>query len=243
MLKPRLGTRIAIRRRERSGNKERAENGNVRSRFEERVQDALDWEPGVDAADIAVSVERGVVTLRGDVRSYSEKATAERVALGVYGVKAVANDVTVRLGDGQKRTDTDTAQAVVSALRWNTMVPEEKISVSVSEGWVTLKGRVNWEYQRAAAANAVRDLAGVRGVTNTIALESHVTPLDVKSKIEAALTRSAEVDARRINVAVTDSKVILLGNVHSSFERDEVRRAAWAAPGVKEVEDHIAVVP
>jgi osmotically-inducible protein OsmY len=115
--------------------------------------------------------------------------------------------------------------------------------VSVSEGWVTLKGRVNWEYQRSAAANAVRDLTGVRGVNNTITLEPHVTPQDVKSKIEAALKRSAEVDARRINVAVTDSKIILSGNVHSSFERDEARRAAWAAPGVKEVEDHIAVVP
>lgn len=154
-----------------------------------------------------------------DVRSYSEKATAERVALGVYGVKAVANDVTVRLGDGQKRTDTDIAQAAVSALRWNTMVPDEKITVSVSEGWVTLKGRVSWEYQRAAAANAVRALSGVRGVSNTITLEPHVTPLDVKSKIEAALTRSAEIDARRINVAVTDSKVTLSGNVHSWFKR------------------------
>jgi osmotically-inducible protein OsmY len=211
--------------------------------LQQHVQNALDWEPSIDAADIGVSVDNGVVTLRGDVRSYSEKATAERVALGVYGVKAVANDVTVRLGDGQKKTDTDIAQAVVSALGWNTMVPKDKISVSVSEGWVTLKGRVNWEYQRSAAANAVRDLTGVRGVNNTITLEPHVTPQDVKSKIEAALKRSAEVDARRINVAVTDSKIILSGNVHSSFERDEARRAAWAAPGVKEVEDHIAVVP
>jgi osmotically-inducible protein OsmY len=211
--------------------------------LQQHVQNALDWEPSIDAADIGVSVDKGVVTLRGDVRSYSEKATAERVALGVYGVKAVANDVTVRLGDGHKRTDSDIAQAVVSALGWNTMVPKDKISVSVSEGWVTLKGRVNWEYQRSAAANAVRDLTGVRGVNNTITLEPHVTPQDVKSKIEAALKRSAEVDARRINVAITDSKVILSGNVHSSFERDEARRAAWAAPGVKEVEDRIAVVP
>ena len=211
--------------------------------LQEHVQNALDWEPSIDAADIGVSVESGVVTLRGDVRTYSEKATAERVALGVYGVKAVANDVSVRLGDGQKRTDTDVAQAVVSALRWNTMVPEEKITVSVSEGWVTLKGSVSWEYQRAAAANAVRDLTGVRGVTNTITVEPHVSSLDVKSKIEAALRRSAEIDARRINVAVADRKVILSGSVHSWFERDEARHAAWAAPGVKEVEDHISVVP
>ena len=211
--------------------------------LQQHVQNALDWEPSIDAADLGVSVENGVVTLRGGVRSYSEKAAAERVALGVYGVKAVANDITVRLGDGQKRTDTDIAQAAVSALKWNTMVPNEKITVTVSEGWVTLKGLVNWEYQRAAAANAVRDLTGVRGVMNTISVEPHVSATNVKSKIEAALTRSAEVDARRINVAVADSRVILSGNVHSWFERDEARRAAWSAPGVKEVEDHIAVIP
>ena len=131
----------------------------------------------------------------------------------------------------------------LSALRWNTTVPEQDITVSVADGWVTLKGRASWEYQRAAAANAVRDLTGVRGVTNKIAIEPHVSVLDVKSKIEAGLMRSAEVDARRINVAVADAKVILSGNVHSSFERDEARRAAWAAPRVKEVEDYIAVVP
>ena len=108
--------------------------------LQEHVQNALDWEPSIDAAEIGVSVDGGVVTLRGDIKSYSEKAAAERVALGVYGVKAVANDLNVRLGDGLKRTDTDIAQAVVSALRWNTMVPDDKITVAVSNGWVTLKG-------------------------------------------------------------------------------------------------------
>ena len=211
--------------------------------LQEHVQNALDWEPSIDAADIGVSVENGVVTLRGDVRSFSEKAAAERAALAVYGVKAVANDVNVRLRDGHARTDTDIAQAAVSALRWNTRVPDEKITASVSNGWVTLKGHVDWEYQRAAAGNAVRDLMGVRGVSNSISVEPHVSAVDVKSKIEAALKRSAEVDARRINVAVADSQVILSGNVHSWFERDEARRAAWAAPGVKAVDDRIAVVP
>jgi len=211
--------------------------------LQEQVQKALDWEPSVDAADIGVSVENGIVTLRGDVKTYWEKAAAERVALAVYGVKAVANDVNVRIGDGQKRTDTDIAQAAVSALQWNAVVPDEKINVSVSDGWVSLKGKVDWEYQRAAATHAVRDLTGVRGVTNTISIEPHVSAADVKSKIEAALRRSAEVDARRINVGVSESKVILSGNVHSWFERDEARRAAWAAPGVKEVDDRIAVVP
>jgi osmotically-inducible protein OsmY len=211
--------------------------------LQEHVQNALDWEPSIDAADIGVSVDAGVVTLRGDVRTYSEKATAERVALGVYGAKAVANDINVHLRDGQQRTDTEIAQTVLSALKWNTLVPDEKLTVSVSNGWVTLKGKVDWEYQRTAAARAVRDLMGVCGVTNSVTLEPHISVTDVKTKIESALKRSAELDARRINVAVADGKVILSGNVHSWFERNEARQAAWAAPGVKEVEDHIAVVP
>jgi osmotically-inducible protein OsmY len=211
--------------------------------LQEHVQNALDWEPSIDAADIGVSADAGVVTLRGDVRTYAEKAAAERVALGVYGTKAVANDINVRLRDGQQRTDTDVAQAALAALKWNTMVPDEKLTLTVSNGWVTLKGKVDWEYQRTAAANSVRDLSGVRGVTNSITLEPHISVTDVKTKIESALKRSAEVDARRINVAVADGKVILSGNVHSWFERSEARQAAWAAPGVREVEDHIAVVP
>ena len=211
--------------------------------LQKHVQNALDWEPSVDAADIGVSVDNGVVTLRGEVKTYSEKATAERVALGVYSVRAVANDLNVRLAQGHQRTDTDIAQAVISALRWNTTVPDEKISVSVGDGWVTLKGTVDWEYQRLAAANAVRDLAGVRGVTNTIAIKPRVSAIDVKSKIEDALKRSAEVDARRVNVIVSDGTVTLSGNVHSWFERDEARRAAWAAPGGKGVEDRMTVAP
>jgi osmotically-inducible protein OsmY len=211
--------------------------------LQEHVQKALDWEPSIDAADIGVSVGDDVVTLRGDVKSYAEKAAAERVALAVYGVKAVANDISVRLRDEQQRTDTEIAQAAVSALKWNTTVPDEKIALSVDNGWVTLKGKVDWEYQRRAAASVVRDLLGVRGVTNSISIEPHVNVTDVKSKIEAALKRSAEVDARRINVAVADGKVILSGNVHSWSERNEARHAAWAAPGVKEVDDLIAIVP
>ena len=211
--------------------------------LQEHIQNALDWEPSIDAADIAVSAESGVVTLRGDVRSYAEKAAAERVALGVYGVKGVANDINVRLLGAQQRNDTEIAQAVLSALKWNTLVPDGKITVTVSHGWVTLNGKVDWEYQRGAAANTIRDLLGVRGVTNTISLEPHPSALDVKSQIEAALKRSAEVDARRINVAVADGNVTLSGHVHSCFERDQARHAAWAAPGVKLVDDRIEVVP
>jgi len=211
--------------------------------LQEHVQNALDWEPSIDAADIGVTVEGSVVTLRGSVKSYAERAAAERVALGVYGVKAVANDINVQLRDGLQRSDSEIAQAVLSALKWSTLVPDERITVTVSNGVVTLKGKVDWDYQRKAAAKSVRDLAGVRGVVNTISLEPHISVTDVQSKIEAALKRSAEVDARRINVAVADGKVTLSGNVHSWFERNEARHAAWAAPGVKEVDDRIAVIP
>jgi osmotically-inducible protein OsmY len=210
--------------------------------LQEHVQSALDWEPSIDAADIGVAVESNVVTLHGDVKSYSERAAAERVTLGVYGVKGVANEINVQPRDRQ-RTDSEIAQAVLSALKWSTLVPDEGITVTVSNGVVTLKGTVNWEYQRRAAAHSICDLAGVRGVTNSISLEPRINVANVKSKIEAALKRSAEVDARRINVAVADGKVILSGNVHSWFERNEARQAAWAAPGVKEVDDRMAIVP
>ena len=211
--------------------------------LQEHVQKALDWEPSVDAADIGVSVEQGVVTLRGDVKTYAEKAAAERVALRVFGVKAVADDLNVHVQNAQQRTDTEIAQAVVSALKWNTAVPDERITVTVTNGWVTLKGHVEWEYQRAAATNAIRYLSGVRGVSNGITVQPRVSVPDVQAKIEAALKRSAEIDARRINVAVADGKVTLTGNVHSWFERNQARHAAWSAPGVRDVEDFIAVTP
>jgi osmotically-inducible protein OsmY len=211
--------------------------------LQEHVQYALDWEPSVDSADIGVTVDNGVVTLRGDIKTYSEKAAAERVALRVYGVKAVANDIVVRIGRGLERTDSDIAQAALTALKWNTRVAADQITVTVSKGWVTLKGTVDWNYQRDAAAKVVRDLLGVTGVTNSVGVRPHVSAADVQLKIEAALKRSAEVDARRISVAAIDGKVILSGSVHSWAERQQVEHAAWAAPGVKDVEDRLAIVP
>jgi len=207
------------------------------------VQGALDWEPSIDTAEVGVTVDNGIVTLRGDVKTYAEKAAAERVTLGVYGVKAVANDLNVRLIQGADRTDGEIAQAAVNALRWNSQVPPDAVHVTVSHGWVTLKGQVDWQFQKDASAQAVRNLMGVRGVTNTVGLKPHVSIADVQSKIEAALKRSAEIDARRIHVAVTDGRVVLTGNVRSWAEREEAEKAVWAAPGVKEIDDRIAIVP
>jgi len=214
--------------------------------LKQHVQNALDWEPSVDASDIGVSVDEGVVTLRGNVGSYVEKVSAERVALRVYGVKAVANDLSVRLVSGYERTDTEIAQAAISALKWNTVVPADRITVTVANGWVTLNGTLEFYHQSAAAERVVRHLTGVRGVSNSILLKApavQVRPSDVAAKIEAAFKRSAEVDARRINVNAQNGKVILSGNVRSWTERQEAERAAWAAPGVTQVDDRLAVIP
>lgn len=211
--------------------------------LKQHVENALDWEPSLDAKDIGVSVDEGVVTLRGNVASFSAKMTAERVSLRVYGVKAVANDLVVRLASGFERTDTEIAQAAVAALTWNTMAPHERVTVSVADGRLMLSGTVNWNYQKDAVARAVRDLRGVKEVINNIAVQPVVRTAVVRDEIEAAFKRSAEVDARRISITADDGKIILNGNVHSWAERREAERAAWAAPGVKQVEDRLVVVP
>ena len=211
--------------------------------LQQHVQNALDWEPSVDATAIGVTVDGGVVTLRGDVGSYAEKHAAERTALHVYGVKAVANDINVRLSSAYQRSDSDIAKAAVAALRWNTLLPSDRLGVTVTDGWITMTGTVDWQYQKEAAARAVRDLTGVKGVTNSIIFQPRIKAGDVAAKIEAAFKRSAEIDARRINVTAQDGKVILTGNVHSWSERQQAESAAWAAPGVTQVDDRLAVIP
>jgi osmotically-inducible protein OsmY len=211
--------------------------------LKQSIESALDFEPSLDATDIGVSVDEGVATLRGNVHTFAEKHTAERVALRVYGVKAIANDLVVHLPFGYQRTDTEIAQAALAALKWNTMIPSDRLTLTVANGWITLNGTLDWQYQKDVALRAVRDLTGVKGVTNDIALKAHVKTTDVREKIEAAFKRSAEIDARRINVTAQDGKVVLSGNVHSWAERREAERAAWAAPGVTTVDDRLAIIP
>jgi len=214
------------------------------TKLQHDVQEELEWEPSLDASRIGVAaVQPGVVTLSGTVATYVEKVSAERAAKRVSGVRAVANDIEVRPIGSMKRTDTDIAQAVLRALEWDIAVPNEKIKARVDNGWVTLDGEVALQFQRAAAENAVRRLSGVRGVTNQILLQVRpsVEPAEVKNRIEAAFRRSADIDARGIQVDAKDSMITLRGKVRTWAERDEAERAAWAAPGVLAVKDELIV--
>jgi osmotically-inducible protein OsmY len=207
------------------------------------VLDELKFEPSIREAEIGVSAKDGVVTLTGSVDSYAEKFSAERTAERVGGVKALADDLKVKLPGSHQRSDTEIAHAAVNALRWDIQVPDDRIKTTVENGWIHLDGEVEWQYQKWAAKSAVRNLTGVKGVTNLIAVKpKKISTFEVGQKIRDSLRRHADSDADKITIEANDGRVTLRGTVSSFAERQDAERAAWQAAGVTKVDDMIAVM-
>lgn len=212
------------------------------SQLQQDVMAELMWEPAVHAAQIGVEVKDGVVTLAGEVSSYTEKLNAERAAQRVSGVQALAVEMTVKLSQFGLRTDADIAESAKNILSWSSSLPADAVKVLVEGGWLTLSGDVEWQYQRQEAADSVRYLSGVTGVSNQIAIKPPISARVVKSDIEAALKRRAAADAKTIAVEVQGADVTLTGTVHSWAERDLAKRSAWGSAGVRNVVDKMNLV-
>lgn len=205
------------------------------------VMEELKWQPSIKSSEIGVAVKNGVVTLSGMVDTYAEKKTAEKSALKVAGVKGIAEDIEIKLSYHDQKTDAELAQAVVNGLKWNVLVPSDKIKIKVENAWVTAEGMVEWAYEQNAVRDAITGIVGVKGISNLVKLAPRVNPADVKKKISAAFERSATIDANRIHIENIGNKVILTGKVRSYAERQEAEQVVWNAPGVAAVENNLEV--
>jgi len=211
------------------------------SQIQQDVMDQLKWEPYLNAAQIGVAVKNGIVTLSGQVDTYSKKLIAENAAKKISGVKAIAEDIQIGVSPAYNKTDAEIAEAVLNALKWHTAVQEEKIKVKVEDGYVRLEGEVEWNFQRKNAASAIETLAGVRSVINLITVKPKISSSDIEEKINEAFKRSATIDAGKITAEVIGSKAILRGKVRSFAEKEDAENAAWFAPGITAVDSKIEI--
>lgn len=211
--------------------------------IQKNVIDELQWDPVLQSAQIGVTVKDGIATLMGYVANFSQQQAAENAAKRVKDVRAVAMDLVIKLPHDQQRTDTDLAAAALNALKWSSFVPEDMIMLKVDNGWITMEGEVEWQFQKESAYHAVRDLIGVYGVINRIKVRPKITPVIVKDVIKKALERSADVEASGINIMTDGGRITLKGKVRSWSERNEVERAVWATPGVIDVKDELIIAP
>jgi osmotically-inducible protein OsmY len=210
-------------------------------KLQQDILDELDWDPSVHAAHIGVAVHNGIATLTGHVGSYLEKQHAEVAASRVKGVKAIAQEIEVKLPFSAERSDEDIAANVLNRFSWLSSFPADRVKISVEKGVVTLSGDVDWYYQKEAAARTVHEVRGVRSVIDNITIKPSVRPGDVKQRVEQALKRSAEVEASQIEVSAANTVITLKGRVHSWHERRTAEQAAWSAPGVTRVQDELSV--
>lgn len=210
--------------------------------LQQDVENAIKWEPSMRAAEIGVTAKEGVITLSGTVDSYSKKLNAERAAKKVKGVKAIAEDITVDYGFSDKKNDTEIAKDILKAWKYNWNVPTDKIQVKVEDGWANLTGEVGWKYQQDASKNTIKNLAGLKGVSNRITIKSESKDTVEQKAVENALERNWSINSKDVKVEVNKNKVKLTGLVHSLYQKEEAGRLAWNAPGVWAVENDLAVI-
>lgn len=211
------------------------------SEIQKSVMEELRWEPVLNASEIGVAVKNGIVTLSGTIDSYFKKEEAENAAKRVSGVKAVASDIEVTSLGSETGSDTEIARAIGDALKYNSAVKDDMIKVKVENGWVTLEGQVNLEYEKVAVRTAIKNISGIKGIANLIRIKPTATPKDLQKKITAAFQRHASLDAQQINVVIEGSKAILSGKVRSWIEKSDAEDATWRAPGITSVENQLIV--